>query len=77
MAVPEGYVHKATTHNFNQTAQAVIYYSSQDNLYLIQLEVESHPVQGGRVVRSLGTLTAQQLQLVVDAAGDVLHDIRV
>ena len=70
MAVPDGYVHKATTHNFNQTAQAVIYYSSIDELYLVQVEV-------GDVVKSLGTLTAQQLQLVVDAAGDVLHDANV
>jgi uncharacterized protein (DUF952 family) len=70
MAVPEGYVHKATTDNFNQTAKAVIYYNKVDELYLVQVEADG-------IINSLGTLTAQQLGLVVDAAEDALHDSRV
>jgi uncharacterized protein (DUF952 family) len=68
--LPEGYIHKATTDNFNQTAKAVIYYSKVEELYLVHVEADG-------IIQSLGTLTAQHLQLVVDAAEDALHDAKV
>ena len=70
MTLPEGYTHKATTDNFTQTEKAVVYYSRLENLYLIQVETEG-------VVKSLGTITPAQLELVVHAASDVLHDAKV
>ena len=71
MALPEGYMHKATSENFPQTEKAVVYYSRMEDLYLVQVEQE------GRVIKSLGTLTQAQLELVVHAASDVLHDVKV
>jgi hypothetical protein len=70
MTVPEGYVHKATSENFNQTRKVVIYYHRVEALYHVQLESEE-------IIKSLGALTAEELELVIHAAGDVLHDAKV
>jgi hypothetical protein len=48
----------------------VIYYSKVEELYLVHVEADG-------IIQSLGTLTAQHLQLVVDAAEDALHDAKV
>ncbi len=71
MALPEGYIHKATSENFTQTQKAVVYYSRLEDLYLVQVEEE------GRIIKSLGTLTAGQLEMVIHAGSDVLHDAKV
>jgi hypothetical protein len=71
MTLPEGYDHKATSENFPRTQKVVIYYNRVEDLYLIQVEEE------GRIIKSLGTLTAGQLELVIHAGSDVLHDAKV
>ena len=69
--IPEGYAHKATSENFTRTEKVVIYYSRMEDLYLVQVKQE------GRIIKSLGTLTKAQLELVIHAASDVLHDAKV
>ena len=68
MSVPEGYFHKATSQSFSGNDTVVIYYSKVEANYLVQIEC-----MGGTVVKSLGIMTKEQLELVVHAGTDVLE----
>lgn len=67
--IPEGYDHKATSHNFNQTEKVSIYYNKVANDYLLEIGDGSED-QGW-------FFTKEQLELIVHAASDVLHDAKV
>ncbi len=71
--VPPGYNHKATSENFNGAEKVVIYYSSKLGNYLVVF----HSKLNEDVDEAGVLLNATQLELVVHAGTDVLHDAKV
>ena len=66
--VPIGYVHKATSHSFNEAENVVVYYSSLDDRYLIVLHSKLN-----EDVDELGIFVNKtHLELIVNAASDVI-----
>jgi hypothetical protein len=60
---PEGYHWKATSENFNGAVKVNIYYSGLEDKYLIEVEGEQEVI-----------VTKTELELIIHAGGDVLHD---
>ena len=67
--VPAGYVHKATSHSFNEAESVVVYYSSLDGRYLIVFhsKLNERDTDGAHVF-----VNKTQLELIVNAANDVI-----
>jgi hypothetical protein len=71
--VPPGYNHKATSENFGGAEKAVIYYSSKEDNYLVVL----HSKLNEDIDETGVFLNATQLELVIHAGTDVLHDAKM
>lgn len=71
--VPLGYNHKATSENFNGAEKVVVYHSSKEDRYLVVF----HSKLNEDVEEAGVFLNETQLELVVHAGTDVLHDAKV
>jgi len=68
MPIPEGYYHKATNESFNGGYRVEIYYSTLADDYLVVLDEDT----------DTGIyFDKTQLELLILAASDVLHDEKV
>lgn len=67
---PEGYDHKATSESFNQGQSVEIYYSRMADEYLVVVIDEDGDEKPYYFNKT-------QLELLVHAASDVLHDQKV
>ena len=63
MEIPEGYVHKATSHSVNSVENVAIYYNNTWDDYLIVINDAEPPFH----------CTLSQLELLITAATDVVE----
>ncbi len=73
MEIPEGYNHKATSESFTGAEKVVIYHSSMVDRYLVVFESNVDEDTDDAHVY----INATQLELLINAGGDVLHDARL
>jgi hypothetical protein len=71
--IPPGYNHKATSESFTGTDKVSVYYSGVDELYLVVAETQLNE----DTLERGWLFTKTQLELIIHAGSDVLHDAAV
>ena len=71
MKVPEGYDHKATSESFNGAEKVSVYFSKMSNQYAVY--VHGTPEENSKLIY----LSKVQLETMIHAGKDVLHDLQV